>query len=158
MKFDPESLQMSWQRPQNPLPVVIFGAGSIVRDAHLPAYKKSNVPVKGLYDPDMNKAQQLAREWGVKLFKSVEEAIEYDGVIFDLATPPDAHGDVLQQLPDESFALIQKPMGRDLAQATEILMLCREKRLHAAVNFQLRFAPMALALKDASDLKAPSFS
>jgi predicted dehydrogenase len=40
-------------------------------------------------------------------------------------------------------------MGGELAQATEILSICRARDLRAAVNFQLRFAPMMLALKDA---------
>ena len=44
--------------------------------------------------------------------------------------------------------LIQKPMGRDLAEARRILAICREKQLRAAINFQLRFAPNMLALKD----------
>ncbi|MGQ3279295.1 MAG: Gfo/Idh/MocA family protein, partial [Shinella sp.] len=56
---------------------------------------------------------------------------------------------VLAVLPDGAAALIQKPMGADLAAATEILRICRDKKLMAAVNFQLRFAPMMLALKDA---------
>lgn len=47
--------------------------------------------------------------------------------------------------------LIQKPLGADLAQARRIRDLCREKRLCAAVNFQLRFSPMMLALRDARD-------
>lgn len=149
MKFDPNNLQMSWQPPQNPLPVVIFGAGSIVRDAHLPAYRMSGIPVQGVYDPDRDKAQKLGADWDVKLFGSIEEAVEHDDVVFDLATPPDVHSYVLRRLPDESPALIQKPLGRDLVQASEILTLCRQKRLRAAVNFQLRFAPMVLALKDA---------
>ena len=34
-------------------------------------------------------------------------------------------------------------------EATEILEICRAKNLKAAVNFQLRFAPMMLALRDA---------
>ena len=42
----------SWPMPKSPIPIVIFGAGSIVSDAHLPAYKFSNLPVKGIYDPD----------------------------------------------------------------------------------------------------------
>ena len=45
--------------------------------------------------------------------------------------------------------LIQKPMGRDLADARRIVAICRERKLLAAVNFQLRFAPNMLALKDA---------
>ena len=149
MKFEPDSLQMSWPPPRDPLPVVIFGAGSIVRDAHLPAYQKSGVPVLGLYDPDLDKARKLTAEWDVPVFKSIDEAVQRDDVVFDLATPPDAHCDVLRRLPDTSPALIQKPMGRDLIQASEILRLCRQKHLRAAVNFQLRFAPMVLALKDA---------
>ena len=32
-------------------------------------------------------------------------------------------------------------MGESLADAQRILALCREKRLTAAINFQLRFAP-----------------
>ena len=45
--------------------------------------------------------------------------------------------------------LIQKPMGRDLADARRILAIARERELVAAMNFQLRFAPNMLALRDA---------
>jgi predicted dehydrogenase len=45
--------------------------------------------------------------------------------------------------------LIQKPMGRDLAEAREISTICKDRKLTAAVNFQLRFAPNMLALQDA---------
>jgi predicted dehydrogenase len=147
--FDPTSLAQSWPAPSKPRPVVTFGAGSIVGDAHYPAYRKSGVPIAGLYDPDLGKARRLADAWGTVAFGSVEEAAAVDGAIFDLATPPAAHARVLEALPDGAAALIQKPMGGDLAAATEILQICRRKNLTAAVNFQLRFAPMMLALKDA---------
>ena len=61
------------------------------------------------------------------------------------------HAEVLGYCPSGAVVLIQKPMGSDLAEATEILEVCRRKRLVAAVNFQLRFAPMMLALQDAID-------
>src|SRR5690606_18528236 len=82
-------------------------------------------------------------------FASVAEAASVEGAIFDLATPPARHAGVLEALPDGAVALIQKPMGNNLEEATEILEICRRKKLSAAVNFQLRFAPMMLALKDA---------
>jgi predicted dehydrogenase len=44
--------------------------------------------------------------------------------------------------------LIQKPMGRDLAEAREIRRSAHARRLVAAVNFQLRFSPGMLALHD----------
>jgi predicted dehydrogenase len=147
--FDPTALAQSWPSPSNPRPVVTFGAGSIVGDAHCPAYRKSGIPIAGLYDPDLARATKLADMWGVRAYKTVEEAVSVKDAVFDLATPPAFHADVLRALPDRSAVLIQKPMGNDLAGATEIMNICREKKLTAAVNFQLRFAPMMLALKDA---------
>ncbi|MEP7457216.1 Gfo/Idh/MocA family oxidoreductase [Phyllobacterium sp. SB3] len=148
-EFDPAKLLQFWPKPENPRPVVIVGAGSIVNDAHFPAYRKGGFPVAGLFDPDPARAQKVADSWGVKAFTSMEEAAALPGAIFDLATPPSQHARVLKALPDNSYALVQKPMGADLAQASDILSICRSKKLNAAVNFQLRFAPMMLALKDA---------
>lgn len=148
-RFNPTDLAQSWPMPSSPRPIVTFGAGSIVGDAHFPAYRKAGFPVAGLYDPDLAKAAALAQAWGVKAFASVAEAASVAGAIFDLATPPSRHAEVLKALPDGSVVLMQKPMGADLQGATEILKICRQKKLKAAVNFQLRFAPMMLALKDA---------
>ena len=147
--FDPRRLQQSWPRSAKPRPIVIFGAGSIVGDAHLPAYRKANLPVAGIFDPNSAKAGALAEQWGTVAFRSEEQAFKTEGAIFDLATPPAAHAAILSKLPKGSFALLQKPMGSNLREATEILSLCRSHNLKAAVNFQLRFAPMMLALKDA---------
>lgn len=149
MTFDPNSLAQSWPLPSIPRPIVTFGAGSIVSDAHYPAYAKGGFPIAGLFDPDQAKAKALADQWGVTAYGSLEEAAAVENAIFDLATPPAAHARVLAALPEGAAVLIQKPMGSDLAAATEILKICRDKKLKAAVNFQLRFAPMMLALKDA---------
>lgn len=147
-----ENLRQHWTLATDPKPIVIFGAGSIVTDAHLPAYAKAGYTVAGIYDPEVEKAQHVANEHGFVAFNSAEEAAAAPGdPIFDLATPPAAHNQILSILPEGSAALIQKPMGRDLDAATEILETCRARRLHAAVNFQLRFAPMMLALQDAVD-------
>ncbi|WP_283193747.1 Gfo/Idh/MocA family oxidoreductase [Rhizobium sp. AN80A] len=147
--LDPSRLRQSWPLPAKPRPIVIFGAGSIVGDAHLPAYKKAGFPVAGIFDPNLAKASALAREWGTAAFVSQEQALSVEGAIFDLATPPAAHAAILSKLPQGSFALLQKPMGGNLEEASEILSICRSRGLKAAVNFQLRFAPMMLALKDA---------
>ncbi|WDZ80740.1 Gfo/Idh/MocA family oxidoreductase (plasmid) [Ensifer adhaerens] len=147
--FDPGTLRQWWPKPSNPRPIVIFGAGSIVGDAHLPAYRKAGFPVAGIYDPDHAKAFQLAESWGIRAYRTEDEALAVPGAIFDLATPPAAHATILGRLPVGAAALIQKPMGSDLTAATEILEICRARKLKAAVNFQLRFAPMMLALKDA---------
>ena len=43
-----------------PLPIVSIGAGGIVHDSHLPAYRKAGFPVIALIDPDREKAGKLA--------------------------------------------------------------------------------------------------
>lgn len=151
LPFHKTDLIQSWPVPSNPLPVIIFGAGSIVRDAHLSAYKLANIPVAGIFDPDTEKARQLCSEWKIPLIADQSDALNQTEVCFDLATPPDAHATLLEKIPQGSPVLIQKPMGSDLSDASNILKICRNRELKAAVNFQLRFAPMMLALKHAID-------
>jgi len=145
------NLRQAWPRPSHPRPIVIIGAGGIVNDAHLPAYRLAAFPVAGIFDIDRGRAEALAAKWGLKVFSSLAEAAAVEAAVFDLATPPAAHLEILSALPEGSAALIQKPMGRDLDEASRILKLARDRKLTAAVNFQLRFAPMMLALRDALD-------
>lgn len=136
--------------PSRSLPIVIFGAGSIVSDAHLPAYARAGFAVAGIYDPDHEKAAALAAAHGTRAYASVAEAVAGGtGVVYDLAVPPAAIPGILRALPEGAVALIQKPLGSDLAAADQIIGILRARGIRAAVNFQLRFAPMALALKDA---------
>lgn len=147
--IDVTVLRQSWPRPVAPRPIVIIGAGGIVNDAHLPAYRLAGFPVAGAYDIDAPRAQALADKWDIRAFDTLEEAIATPDAIYDLALPPAVHADVLPLLPDGAAVLLQKPMGSDLDEATAILQLCRDKSLQAAVNFQLRFSPMLLAIADA---------
>ena len=45
-----------WPAPSRPKPIVIIGAGGIVRDAHLPAYAKASLNVCGVTDLDANRS------------------------------------------------------------------------------------------------------
>ena len=123
--------------PRDPLPIVIFGAGSIVRDAHIPAYEAVGLPISGVYDPDIGKAEAIGQTFNVPVFPTIEEAASKNDAILDLATPPAAHLEVLKALPEGAFAVMQKPMGSTLQDATAILNLCRARNLQACVNFQL---------------------
>ena len=60
--LDVASLRQSWPRPSAPRPIVIIGAGGIVNDAHLPAYRLAGLPVAGVYDLDHDKARTVAAE------------------------------------------------------------------------------------------------
>jgi len=143
-------LRDSWPRPSTPKPIVVIGAGSIVRDAHLPVYKRLGFPVAGIFDLNPKASRERARAFAIpRVFESIDEAASARDVVFDVAIPPENIAGVLERLPSGAAVLIQKPMGRDLPDARRIIALCRERRLSAAVNFQLRFAPNMLAVRDA---------
>jgi predicted dehydrogenase len=142
-------LKQSWPPPSRPRPIVIIGAGGIVADAHLPAYRLAGFGVAGLYDVNTERARTLAAQWNTRAFTSLEEAVAVPDAVFDLALPPSAHLSVLPHLPEGAAVLLQKPMGSNLDEASDILALAKRRKLIAAVNFQLRFAPMMLALRDA---------
>ncbi len=136
--------------PDSPVPILLVAAGGIARDAHLPAYRKAGLPVWGICDPDTEKAAALASDFSVPhTFASLEEALAAapGDVVYDLALPASAFAEVLGQLPAGAHVLIQKPMGETLDEARQILRICRERELHAAVNCQLRYAPFVTAAR-----------
>jgi predicted dehydrogenase len=145
-----ERLTQAWPRPTRPRPIVVIGAGSIVRDAHLPTYQRLGFPVAGIFDLNHAIAAEGARQFGIdRVFDSLEQALSAEGAVFDVAIPPIEITSVLGKMRPGSAVLIQKPMGRDLEQARAVLAICRQSPLTAAINFQLRFAPNMLALADA---------
>jgi predicted dehydrogenase len=140
--------------PKQARPIVSIGAGGIVRDAHMPAYQKAGFVVAGVFDLDRDKAASLARDFGISnVFDTMEAAIAQapEGVVFDVAVPGGAVLSVIEQLPKGAHVLIQKPLGRNLDEARQIRDACHRKQLQAAVNFQLRYAPPLLALRDLLD-------
>ncbi|MDG4674909.1 Gfo/Idh/MocA family oxidoreductase [Shinella sp. 838] len=149
--MNPEfSFNQHWPKPSKALPIVVIGAGGIVVDSHLPAYRNAGYDVRGIWNRNRGRAEAVAKRFSIpRVYDSLEEVGAERGVIFDIATSPQVHLDMLNAVPDGAPVLIQKPMGLDLAVASDILATCRRKQLTAAVNFQLRFAPMMLAIRDA---------
>src|SRR5215471_5229567 len=138
-----------WPRPRRPRPIVVIGAGAIVRTAHLPAYARLGFPIAGFYDVDGAQARATAAAVPSSIvFPTLDAAAASPGAVFDVAVPGNQVVGILARLPEGSAVLIQKPMGADLAEADRILACCHSRRLVAAVNFQLRFAPGMLALND----------
>lgn len=138
--------------PVRPRPIVILGAGGIVRDAHLPAYTKAGFPVAAIYNRTRARAEALAEQFGIPaVFDDLAEAVAAApaDAVFDIALMPEQYADTLEALPDGAAVLIQKPFGHTLAEAAVLLEICRRKRLVAAVNTQLRFSPYVAAAREA---------
>lgn len=141
------SLPQAWPLPTTPRPITIIGAGSIVADAHLPAYRALGFAVEAIVDPDLDRAKALADRWGIdRAVAELAPSTSHADTIFDVAVPPQALDEVLAALPVGAAALVQKPLGLDLPHATHLRRIARDRGLRAAMNFQLRFAPSMIAL------------
>ena len=82
--------EQAWPRPEKPRPVVIIGAGGIVHDAHLPAYRRLGLEVVGLFDLDQQRAEKLAAQFDVAtVYPSLEQATARSDVCY-----PDTESDV----------------------------------------------------------------
>ncbi len=130
--------------PVTKQPIIIIGAGGIVADAHLPAYKKAGFEVFGITNRTKERADRLAAEWNIpNVFETVAEAVANapSNAVYDITIMPEQFVETLEMLPNGAAVLIQKPMGDYIRQSREILEVCRRKNLAAAINCQLRFAP-----------------
>lgn len=153
MKPNPD-LNHNIQMPVNPRPIAIIGAGGIVHDAHLPAYRKAGWAVFGIYDLSKPKAQNLAAEFEIPLvFDSISQMVQAapQNIVYDIAVPASVLAEVLEIIPENAVILMQKPMGENIQEADEILRICRRKNFTAAVNFQMRFIPAVVAAKKLID-------
>lgn len=142
--------------PKTPLPIIIIGAGGIVADAHLPAYKMAGFPILGIYDIHVEKAEELKNKFPFirqvfYTFEEVQEALRKNNVVVDLAIPPSQTMEILDRLPAKTAVLIQKPLGENLDQARSILELCRSQEFISGVNFQFRYAPYNIAAQSLID-------
>src|ERR1022692_4096590 len=93
-------------------PIIVIGAGGIVRDAHLPAYSKAGFRLAGIYDLEVQKAKPLADQYGIpRVFATLDDAAAAatPDTVFDVAVPAAFTSDVLRALPDGHGVLIQKP-------------------------------------------------
>lgn len=130
--------------PDESRPIVLIGAGGIVRDAHLPAYAKAGFEVAGICDVNRARAEGLATQYGISsVYDSIDDAVAGapEDAVFDIALVPDQFPRALRALPEGAAALIQKPLGTTLDESRSLVRICHDRSLTVAVNTQLRFAP-----------------
>ena len=122
----------------------ICGAGGIVNDAHLPAYRKAGFRIAGIFDVDSQKAKRTAAAFELpRVYGSLEELVDDDHVdIVDIAVPATENFGVVSVVAEAGRAmLIQKPLAEDLETARRTAQLIESHGVAAAVNQQMRWEP-----------------
>lgn len=121
------------------------GAGFIMADCHLVAYRAAGFNPVAIASHDPAKAQAVAARHSIpRAYDSYQALLKDERVeVLDVAVPPDVQLDVIrgavaQKRPLRGI-LAQKPLGMDYPQAKEIVRLCDEAGIVLAVNQNMRF-------------------
>ncbi len=131
-------------------PIAVVGAGGIVNDAHLPAYRKAGFEVIGIYDIDPDRAATTAARFAIPtVYASLDEALAGPAAIVDVAVPARENPSIAARVAAAGKALLlQKPLAEDMAAAEAIVATVERAGIVAAVNQQARWMPAARAMRD----------
>ncbi len=126
------------------LGIGIIGAGGIVRNAHLPAYRAAGFPVVAIADVRAGAAEEVGRQFGIpQRVSDYRHLLENPAVkVVDIAIPGEGRVEVVRDVAAAGkHILIQKPMANTLTEAVTIVRLAREAGVLLAVNQNARWAP-----------------
>lgn len=131
----------------------VIGAGFVVRDQHLVAYQRAGYNVVAITAKAPEMAREVAAARGIPTVYPTNEELLADPSIevLDVAVPPAEQLGVIRQIVDHADhikgVLAQKPLGRNYAEAREVVGLCREAGIVLAVNQNMRYDQSIRALK-----------
>src|SRR5215217_336657 len=135
----------------------IVGAGFIVRDCHLVAYRDAGFRVVGLTSRTRAVADEVARLRGVpRVFDDVEALVADPEVdVVDVAVPPGAQPDVIRRVlagPRPIRGLLaQKPLAPTYDEARGLVEACERAGVVLQVNQNMRYDHSVRALKTLID-------
>jgi len=116
----------------------------------------------GGVDPDVQRRRTLEHEYRCSAFTDVETALDsVQPELVVVAVPTPLHGDVLLRVLKRSkpdVVLCEKPLSYDLAEARDMLRVCKERGVRLLVNYMRRSDPGVIEIKrrlDAGEIGIP---
>lgn len=125
--------------------IALIGLGYIGK-IHLRLLQENpNWNLVGVYDIDTQLCKDLALQYGVKEFKSLQDALEHSDVI-DIATPSDTHFEIAKQcIISGKHVFIEKPVTSHLNEAKQLQKMIQEAGVVFQVGHVERFNPAFIA-------------
>jgi predicted dehydrogenase len=122
----------------------ILGAGFIVNDCHLVAYRKYGFNPVAIASRDIQRARQAAERHHVpKVGRDYDELLADESIeVLDIAVPPNAQLDLIKKACDRRLVkgiLAQKPLAMNYAEALEAVEACERAGIVLAVNQNMRY-------------------
>jgi len=130
------------------LKVGVLGAGHLGK-IHLRLLKQSSkYDLIGFYDPFKENAEKISKEFGYKLFDSIDDLITSSDVI-DIVTPTLSHYDcAIKAIEKGRHIFIEKPITKTVIEAENITKLANKNNVKGQVGHVERFNPAFTIVKD----------
>lgn len=130
-----------------------IGAGFIMADCHLVAYRQAGFRPVAIASRDLGHAQAVAQRHQIAHgYADYREMLRNPEVtVVDVAVPPDVQLQVIRDIVEQAGhirgVLAQKPLGVNYAEACQIVRLCREAGVTLGVNQNMRYDQSVRACK-----------
>ncbi|MDA8409316.1 MAG: Gfo/Idh/MocA family oxidoreductase [Treponema sp.] len=159
MEFSAETLRVDPVLPKRKdFRIGCIGAGFIMKDCHLVAYKNAGFTPCAITSRSVEKARAVAKEVGIPTVYGTWQELLTDPEIeiVDIAIPPDMQLAVVREAVKQrrhiKGILCQKPLAMNLPEAREIVRLAAEAGIKLGVNSNMRYDQSMRALKTILEL------
>lgn len=131
--------------------VVLIGAGNIAQTHAAALAGISDVEMIGVFDPNQQMANQLAKQYRVQtVFDTLEQAVSSRGNVVHVMTPPDIHlATALPFVEAGKTVFVEKPVGVSTDECEQLRASAMKSGSMIGVNQNLAFNPAYLKLKNA---------
>ena len=128
--------------------VAVIGTGHL-GTIHARLWKQvDNAELIGIYDKDMNKAEQVAQELNCQIFETMDKAIDSCDAL-TIATPTTLHYEIAKKcIENGKHCFIEKPITQEYSEAEELIRLSEENNVILQIGHVERFNPALQALKN----------
>src|SRR5581483_7405097 len=138
--------------PKTDYGIGCVGAGFIMRDVHLPAYREAGFNVVAIASRTPAHARAAAEQNGVEtVYETWQELLDDERVeIVDIAYPPDQQLGIVREAvkrPHVKGILAQKPAAFTLAEAAEMVKAADDAGKKLGVNHNMRYDQSMRALR-----------
>jgi predicted dehydrogenase len=138
--------------PQKTYRIGAVGAGFIMRDVQLVAYRNAGFEVAAITSIPVSDARQAADLRAIpRVYDRLNEMLDDTSIeIIDIAVPPHFQLDIVREVIPRKHVLgilAQKPLAVSYEQAVETVRICERAGVKLAVNQNMRYDQSIRALK-----------
>lgn len=129
----------------------LIGCGSITKYRHAPEFaSEPDSKIAGYYDPKQERAQELAKQYGGKVYGSLEEMLSDKSIdAVCVATSNHYHAPVtIAALKAGKHVLCEKPMATSVSDAEDMIRTAKETGKFLMIGHNQRLAPAHVRAKE----------